>query len=229
MSFIKLNNVCKNYGENDALVSALKNINLEIEQGSLVAIVGSSGSGKSTLLNVLGSIDNVTSGEVLINNESVVNLTEGKRAQFRNKHIGFIFQNFSLLSEYSVVENIEVAAIYSNLLKNSKHTKKEMREKALKLLNNLAIDNLQSKKINQLSGGQQQRVAIARALINDPKIILADEPTGSLDRKTGEEVMTIFKELNSAGKTIIIVTHDEKIANSCDKIIKIDDGQIVSI
>ncbi|AOR24434.1 ABC transporter ATP-binding protein [Clostridium taeniosporum] len=227
MSFIKLNNVYKEYGKDDTLVLVLKNINLQIEEGSLIAIIGSSGSGKSTLLNILGGIDKVTSGEVIIDNEKIDNIDEKKRAKLRNKNIGFVFQNFALLSEYTVIENVELAAIYSNLLGNTKHNKKVIKEKALNLLKDLDIENLKNKKITELSGGQQQRVSIARSLINDPKIILADEPTGALDTKNGKEVMKIFKKLNSLGKTVIIVTHDERIANLCDKIIKIDDGEIV--
>lgn len=228
MSFIKLDNVCKEYGKNDTLVMALKNIDLQIEKGDLIAIIGSSGSGKSTLLNILGGIDKVTSGELIINEQKVDKLSEEKRAKFRNANIGFIFQNFSLLQEYNVVENVEITTIYSGLLGNSKYNKKKSREKALDLLKKFNIENLKNKKITELSGGQQQRVAIARALINEPELILADEPTGALDSKNSMEVMRIFKELNSSGKTIIIVTHDEKVAELCDKVIEINDGEIVN-
>lgn len=228
MSFIKLNNVCKEYGKNDTLVAALKNINLQIKERELIAIIGSSGSGKSTLLNILGGIDKVTSGELIINNEKIDDFSEEKRAKFRNKNIGFVFQSFSLLQEYSAVENVEIAAIYSGLLGNSKYDKKKIREKALDLLKQFKVDTLKNKKITELSGGQQQRVAIARALINDPKLILADEPTGALDSKNSMEVMRIFKELNSLGKTVIVVTHNEKIAELCDKVIEINDGIIVN-
>lgn len=228
MCEISLNKVYKSYGKDSTLVQALKNINLTISSGDLVAIIGISGSGKSTLLNIIGGIDKVSSGEILFNNEKIHDLNDLERAKFRNENIGFIFQNFALFSDYNVIENIELPAIYSALLKNKKYDKNYIKTKITELLESLSITELKNKKINELSGGQQQRVAIARALINEPNIILADEPTGSLDARSSMEIMDIFKRLNDMGKTIIIVTHDEKIAYSCKKIIKVEDGEIIS-
>ena len=211
MSFIEIKNLKKIYNANKSIeVEALKSINLIIEKGDFCSIVGVSGSGKSTLLYILGCIDKQTENEL---------------AQIRNKKIGFVLQDFGLIEEETVIENVRVPILFckdKNLIRN-------FRNKAEKLLKDLGIENLKDKKVNLLSGGQRQRVAIARALINDPELILADEPTGSLDTNTAQNIMNIFKELNKSGKTIIIVTHNMELAKETQKCVKIKDGLIYKV
>jgi putative ABC transport system ATP-binding protein len=219
---IDLSNITKVYGKGEARVIALKEINLNIEEGELVAIIGPSGSGKSTLLNILGYLDRPTSGEYLFMDNNINDLSERKIAKIRNTRIGFVLQNFALLPQYSVYENINIP------LELSKIKKKESKTRIKEMLIKLGIEDKLKKYPPQLSGGQNQRVAIARALINNPSLILADEPTGSLDQNTSQEVIDILKELNREGKTVIIVTHNQNIANQCDRIISIIDGHIVS-
>ena len=205
MSFIEIKNLKKIYNANKSIeVEALKSINLIIEKGDFCSIVGVSGSGKSTLLYILGCIDKQTEGTYLLEGKNVSKMSENELAQIRNKKIGFVLQDFGLIEEETVIENVRVPILFckdKNLIRN-------FRNKAEKLLKDLGIENLKDKKVNLLSGGQRQRVAIARALINDPELILADEPTGSLDTNTAQNIMNIFKELNKSGKTIIIVTHN---------------------
>lgn len=209
MSFIEIKNLKKIYNANKSIeVEALKSINLIIEKGDFCSIVGVSGSGKSTLLYILGCIDKQTEGTYLLEGKNVSKMSENELAQIRNKKIGFVLQDFGLIEEETVIENVRVPILFckdKNLIRN-------FRNKAEKLLKDLGIENLKDKKVNLLSGGQRQRVAIARALINDPELILADEPTGSLDTNTAQNIMNIFKELNKSGKTIIIVTHNMELA-----------------
>lgn len=218
MELVKLVDVSKTYGENDAKVEALKNVSLTIDEGELVAIVGSSGSGKSTLLNIIGCIDRPTEGQYFISEVNTKQCKERELAKYRNKFLGFILQYFGLVNSYTVYENVELPLVYSK----SKNKKK----KIIDILKKLGIEDKVNKLPSELSGGQNQRVAIARALVNNPKIILADEPTGALDKRTSQQVMDILLKLNEEGKTIIIVTHDENIAKQCSRTIIIEDGCI---
>lgn len=220
MELIKMNNLSKTFGTDDAKVHALRDISLTINEGELVAIVGPSGSGKSTLLNIIGCIDKPTTGEYFIDENNTKNFKEKDLAKYRNKLIGFVLQYFGLVNSYTVYENIELPLIYAKT--------KNKKEKILNILKKLDISEKKDKLPSELSGGQNQRVAIARALVNDPKLILADEPTGALDKKTSQQVMDILLHLNKEGKTVIIVTHDENISRQCDRIIKIEDGYIRS-
>ena len=220
MSLIELKNIKKIYGKGDAEVDALRGIDLSIEKGEMIAIIGASGSGKSTLLNILGFLDKPTEGSYLLNGQSVGKLGDKILARNRNKYVGFVVQNFALIEDYTVFQNIKVPLDYTKI------SKKEKKQRIVTLLDKMKISDKKDKLPKELSGGQNQRVAIARALVNDPEIILADEPTGALDSKTGEDVMAIFKEFNKEGKTVIIITHDEKIANMCKRIIKIEDGKL---
>lgn len=218
---IELRNICKIYGNGNVKIDALKDINIDIDEGEFIAIVGTSGSGKSTLLNILGGITKPTIGDYFINGQKIISYSEKQMAELRNKTFGFVLQYFGLLKDYTVSENIEITLEYAKV------KKKIRKEKVKEVLKKLKIEEKYDNIPSELSGGQCQRVAIARAIINKPKVILADEPTGALDKKMSKEVMEIFKELNLEGKTIIIVTHDESIANCCNRIIKIEDGQII--
>ncbi|MFR5266268.1 ABC transporter ATP-binding protein [Clostridium sp.] len=220
MEVIKLIDIGKTYGKGtDAETIALKKINLTINEGDFISIMGPSGSGKSTLLNILGCIDNPTEGKYYLNNKEVSLLKGKELATIRNEEIGFVFQNFNLLYDYNLIDNISLPLSYSK--------KKLPKVKtAIDMLDKLGLGAHKLKTPDKLSGGQKQRVAIGRALINNPKIILADEPTGALDRKTGMEVMEMLKNINSEGKTVIIITHDYNIAKQCNKIIKIEDGNL---
>lgn len=218
---LKLNNVSKVYGEGESQVNALNNINIKIDDGEFVAIIGPSGSGKSTLLNILGGIDKATSGEYFVNDKNISDLSNGKMAILRNKEFGFILQYFGLINDYTVYENVSLPLRYSkNKIENKKAN-------ILSLLKKMSIDNKKDSYPTELSGGQCQRVAIARALINNPKVIFADEPTGALDKATGEQILELLKELNNKGKTVVIVSHDENVYSKCDRIIKIEDGFII--
>lgn len=221
MEIIKLNNVNKIYSSKQNKVNALNNINLNINKGELIAIVGPSGSGKSTLLNIIGTLDKITDGQYLLKNQQVEKLNISQLSQIRNKTFGFVVQHFALISEYTVFENIEIPLEYAKV------KYKDRKEIINSILRKLKLDDKINKSIKELSGGECQRVAIARAIANDPEIILADEPTGALDQKTGQDVMNIFKDLNREGKTVIIVTHDSKIADQCNRIVKIEDGIII--
>ncbi|MGL5149826.1 MAG: ABC transporter ATP-binding protein [Clostridium sp.] len=217
MAFIELENIVRIYGDKNR-VNALRSITLNIDNGELIAIVGPSGSGKSTLLNILGLLDECSSGNYRINGENIGGLSFSERAKLRNKNFGFVLQNAALINDYTVKENIEIPLEYAGI------SRRERRKKVLEVCNKLGIGDKIDAIGKDLSGGQAQRVAIGRAICNNPEIILADEPTGALDSKTGQEVINIFKELNNEGKTVIIVTHDEKIANQCTRIIRIEDG-----
>ncbi|WP_418223251.1 ABC transporter ATP-binding protein [Clostridium isatidis] len=220
MVLIKLKNISKKFGAKDTEVTALRDVSIKINEGEIIAIVGTSGSGKSTLLNIIGTLDRQTTGEYILKNKNLDELNEHDLAKLRNKSFGFVVQNFALINDYTVYENIEIPLVYGKV-KSS-----ERRKIINQVLTKLDIQEKINKKPTELSGGQCQRVAIARAIVNDPQIILADEPTGALDKKTGEQVMKIFKALNKEGKTIIIVTHDPRIASQCNRIINIEDGMI---
>lgn len=201
---------------------ALHGISLEIADGELVAIIGKSGAGKSTLLHILACIDDYQDGEYIIDGTLVKNLSEKQYAKIRNEKIGMVMQDFALIDEFTAIENVMIPLNFS---KNKVSDKKEKALKALQLVN---IGELAGKRCNNLSGGQKQRVAIARAVVNDPSMILADEPTGALDTKTSAEIMNLFKSLNQRGRTVVIVTHDINIAKQCDRIIEISDGKITN-
>lgn len=221
MSQINIKNINKLYGNGEAQTKALDNIDLTIDKGDLISIMGPSGSGKSTLLNILGCIDSPSSGEYILDNNEVSKLGSTELAKIRNEKIGFIFQNFNLLYDYNLIDNVMLPLTYSK-------NKKNMKERSKKILEELGLQDHIYKTPDKLSGGQKQRVAIARALVNNPEIILADEPTGALDHDTGVQILDKLKEINNEGKTIIIVTHDINIANQCNKIINIFDGKIIS-
>lgn len=200
---------------------ALCRVSCEIKDGELVAIIGKSGAGKSTVLHILACIDNYQHGEYWIDDTLVSNLSEKDYARIRNEELGIVMQDFALVEDFTALENVMIP------LNFSKQKVKNKRNKALTALKMVGITDLEKKPCNQLSGGQKQRVAIARAIVNEPNIILADEPTGALDTKTSADIMELFKLLNKQGKTVIIVTHDPKIAEQCDRIIKISDGKII--
>lgn len=223
MNALSLRNIGKIYnkGKSNAC-EALKNVDLEIESGELIAVIGQSGSGKSTLLHILGCIDTPTSGELSSFGKQVNFKSAKALANYRNKKIGFVLQDFGLILGETALENVRVPLLFSDIRFS------KTRQMALDALNTLGIANLASKRANQLSGGQKQRVAIARALVNDPDMILADEPTGALDSKTAADIIDVFKQINSKGKTVVIVTHDLGIAQQCNRVIKISDGEIVS-
>ena len=221
MSIIELKNIRKEYGKKDFKFTAIDNINLSVEKGDFIAIMGPSGSGKSTLLNIIGCMDQLTKGEYYLNGKLINKLKNKELSKIRNSTISFVFQDFALMKEYNVYDNVELPLSHRNL------SNKQKKQMIIKQLEELGIKDQIKKKPNELSGGQQQRVAIARALVSDAEIILADEPTGALDSKTGMEIMNILSEINKKGKTIIIVTHDEKVASYCNKKIIIKDGRII--
>lgn len=218
---IQIYDMYKTYQMNNIKIEALKSINLCIKQNEFAAIVGPSGSGKSTLMHMLGCLDIPTSGTYLLEGMSVNSLRDDKLAEIRSHKIGFIFQSFNLIQKLTAMENVELPLIYQGL---------GIRERIKRTINALKIVGLEDRlhhKPNELSGGQQQRVAIARALVNDPPIILADEPTGNLDTTSGREIMNILKELHKKGNTIILITHDNNIAKEAKRIIRINDGEII--
>ncbi len=213
---IEAQNLSKTYGFGDVAVNALKNVSLQITDGEMVAVIGTSGSGKSTMLHILSGLDTEVSGNVFYDGTSILKMNDAELSDFRLKNVGFVFQFFNLIPELTAEENIALPQMMSG---RKPSVPKELVEK-------LGIVSRMSHYPDELSGGQKQRTAIARALINNPKIIFADEPTGALDTKTSEEIMQLFRELNRDGKTIVIVTHDIKIAEQCGRIIEISDGQI---
>jgi putative ABC transport system ATP-binding protein len=220
---IKLENVRKEYVlSKDNTVVALKDISIEIEEGEFVAIVGKSGSGKSTLLNIISCLDKEIKGKYILDGHQINKKKSKELAKIRNKYFGFIFQNFNLLQKLTAYENIEIPLIYKRV------PRKERKKLIEKYAEKVGIKERLDHKPNELSGGQQQRVAIARALVTDPKIIMADEPTGALDEATGIQIMEILKELNRNGKTVLLVTHDMDLANQAKRKIVISDGAIIS-
>lgn len=219
MSVLHLKNIGKIYNKGKPnACEALKNFNLEIEHGDLIAIIGESGSGKSTLLHILGCLDSPTSGELYLSGDKVNFKNTKKLANYRSEKMGFVLQDFGLILGETALENVCVPLLFS------KTPFAKMKKQARDSLNLLGIGKLANKRVNQLSGGQKQRVAIARALVNNPDIILADEPTGALDSKTSSEIVNTLLELNEKGKTVIIVTHDPKIAQLCRRVVTISDG-----
>ena len=222
MPVIELKNIKKTYQMGKELVFALRDISTSIETNEYVALMGPSGSGKSTMMNIIGCLDTPTSGDYFLANENVSTLTGDELAHIRNRNIGFVFQTFNLLPRMTALENVALPLIYSGL---NKSTRLEMAEHALKIV---SLDDRMTHKPNELSGGQRQRVAIARALVNNPAIILADEPTGNLDSKTSIEIMDIFSKIHEAGNTIILVTHEHSIAEFANRKIHLLDGLIES-
>ena len=219
---INVKDIKKSYTVGTQEVNALRGINLSVEKGEFISIMGPSGSGKTTLMNIIGCLDTPSSGEYELNGSLVSKLEDDELARIRNKEIGFVFQSFNLLAKNSVLENVMLPLKYAGFEKS------EALKKSNEVIDKVGLSDRLAHTPAELSGGQQQRVAIARALVNKPSIIFADEPTGNLDSKTGKEVMTIFKELNASGQTIILITHEESIANQSNRIITIKDGLIKS-
>lgn len=219
---IKLSNITKVFKTKEVETWALRSVDLEVKEGEFVAVMGPSGCGKSTLLNIIGLLDNPTGGTYELNGKEVSQLKENDRTDIRKGVIGFVFQSFNLIDELNVIENIELPLLYMGI------PAKERRRKAKAVMERMAISHRSKHFPNQLSGGQQQRVAIARAVIANPKIILADEPTGNLDSKNGKEVMDLLSELHKEGTTIVMVTHSRHDANYADRIVNLFDGEIVS-
>tara|TARA_B000000437_G_C11601913_1_gene287737 strand:+ start:48 stop:734 length:687 start_codon:yes stop_codon:yes gene_type:complete len=219
---IETNNLTKEYKVGSQKVIALKGINLNVDKGEFISIMGPSGSGKTTLMNIIGCLDSPSNGTYTLNNKSVSDLSENELAKIRNKEIGFVFQSFHLLARNSALENVMLPLKYAG------SDKKTALAKSKESLDRVGLSDRYDHSPAELSGGQQQRVAIARALVNQPSILFADEPTGNLDSKTGDDVMNIFKELNSNGQTIILITHEDSIAKQSNRIITIMDGLIKS-
>lgn len=217
---IKLEKIVKNYKVGTQIVRALRSVSLNIHKGEYVAIMGASGSGKSTLMNVIGCLDTPTSGFYELNSQDVSHLSDDELAEIRNKEIGFVFQTFNLLPRNTALENVMLPLVYAGIKKQQRIIKAE------KILTEVGLADRIEHKPNELSGGQRQRVAVARALVNDPCILLADEPTGNLDSKISEEIMQLFAEIHRKGNTLIIVTHEQSIAMHAHRIIRLKDGEI---
>ena len=219
---IQIKNLSRYYQMGPTTVKAIDNISLSIGEGEFVSIIGPSGSGKSTLMNIIGCLDSPTAGTYSLAGEETASLDKDKLAEIRNRYIGFVFQNFNLLPRESAVENVELPLVYAGV------PAKERRKRALEILKRVELEGREFHLPNELSGGQRQRVAIARALAVQPKILLADEPTGALDTKTGEQIMELFRELQSEGVTLIMVTHDRDVASKAERIVEIRDGKILA-
>jgi putative ABC transport system ATP-binding protein len=219
---INIQEITKRYEMGSNIVMALDGISIDIQEGEFVAIVGPSGSGKSTLMNIIGCLDIVTSGTYVLNQIPIQEYDQDELADIRNQQIGFIFQQFNLLPSFTAIENVMMPMTYAKV------AKKQRELKAAALLQTVGLGDRMDHKPTELSGGQQQRVSIARALANDPAIILADEPTGALDSKTGKEVLTLLKTLNSNGKTVIVITHDHEVALFANRVITLKDGKVAS-
>lgn len=217
---ITMNHIKKSYQMGEEEIHALDDISFDVKTGEFVSIVGPSGSGKSTLMNILGLLDVPDSGEYFLEDINILDLSDSELAEIRNKKIGFIFQGFNLLSKLNAIENVEVPLMYQGI------SSKKSKEKAKFYLEKVGLKGREKHLPSQLSGGQQQRVAIARALICNPDIILADEPTGALDSKTGQEIMDMLKDLNEAGQTIILITHDLNLATQAKRVVRIADGKL---
>ena len=219
---IELSGVTKSYDQGEMQVNALRGVDLSIGRAELVAIIGPSGSGKSTLMNILGCLDQPTTGTFLLDGEDVSATSSFQLARIRNQKIGFIFQTFNLLPKASLLRNVELPMLYGGV------SASERRERAMVALSRVGLEQRAAARPSELSGGQRQRVAIARAIVMNPRLILADEPTGNLDTKTGNEILQIFDDMHAAGHTIAIVTHDPRIAERCHRVIRIEDGAILS-
>ncbi len=222
MNIIETRDIARRYVMGTEIVDALKSITINIKKGEYVAFMGPSGSGKSTLMNIIGCLDTPTSGTYILNNQDVSGMGENELAEVRNKEIGFVFQTFNLLPRQSSLDNVALPLIYAGL------NKADRTEKAMLSLKNVGLENRAGHRPNELSGGQRQRVAIARALVNDPSILLADEPTGNLDTKTSYEIMDLFDQIHSKGNTVIMVTHEEDIAEYAHRIVRLRDGLVES-
>jgi putative ABC transport system ATP-binding protein len=222
MALLQLQDIAKSYPIGNETVNALQSITIAIEKGEYVALMGPSGSGKSTLMNILGCLDSPSGGIYMLNGKEVSKLTDNELADIRNKEIGFIFQTFNLIPRSNALENVALPLVYSGV------KKEERISRATRALEDVGLADRATHKPNELSGGQRQRVAVARALVNNPSIILADEPTGNLDSKTSQEIMLLFDEIHKKGNTIIVVTHEEDIARHAHRIIRIKDGKVES-
>ena len=218
---IRIENLHKSYPMGNRSLHVLKGLNFNVEEGELVAIMGSSGSGKSTLLNILGMLDNYDEGSYTLGDVLIKKMDETKAAKYRNKFLGFVFQSFNLINYKNALENVVLPLYYQGV------SRKEREEKALKYLDDVGLKEWANHLPTELSGGQKQRVAIARAMVGEPKVLLADEPTGALDSNTSKEVMDLIQKINKAGKTILVVTHEEDIAQMCSRIVRLKDGVIV--
>jgi putative ABC transport system ATP-binding protein len=227
MALIDLRNINKVFTMGDEKIQALNNLTVQINEGELTSIVGTSGSGKSTLMNILGLLDLPTSGDYFLDNTNTTSMNDDALSLYRNQKIGFIFQSFHLLPKASALKNVEMPMQYSAAY-NKDLTDEVIRELALESLAKVGLSERVHHLPNELSGGQRQRVAVARALVNKPKILLADEPTGALDSRTSEEILKLFQDLNKQGVTVIIVTHDNHVAKSCRRIIRMSDGVITA-
>jgi len=222
MVIIEADNIIKRYITGDIDFVALKQISLSIEKGEFTSIMGPSGSGKSTFMNIMGCLDRMDSGKYFLNNQDVSNLTDDQLAYIRNKEIGFVFQSFNLLPRMNILENVELPMVYAG------YSSKERRERAIDALDKVGLGDKITNKSNEISGGQMQRVAIARAIVNNPAVILADEPTGNLDTKSSIEIMRIFQNLNNEGATVVMVTHEDEISKHTKRIVRFRDGEITS-
>lgn len=219
---IEVSKVVKTYITGDINFTALKSVSLKIEKGEFTSIMGPSGSGKSTFMNILGCLDRMNSGTYILNGENVSNLSDDELAYVRNKEIGFVFQAFNLLPRMTILENVELPMVYAGV------SRKERKERAMEALKKVDLLDRVHHKSNEISGGQKQRVAIARAIVNQPNVVMADEPTGNLDSKSSIEIMKIFEKLNMEGVTVLMVTHEPDIANYTKRIVRFKDGEIVS-
>jgi putative ABC transport system ATP-binding protein len=219
-NLIKIRDITRDFPLGNEIVHVLKGIDLDIDKGEYVAFMGPSGSGKSTLMNLLGCLDTATSGTYILNGKDVSRMSDDELAEVRNKEIGFVFQTFNLLPRTTALDNVALPMVYAGYSKSERHAR------AQKVLTDVGLADRMDHKPNQLSGGQRQRVAVGRALVNKPSIILADEPTGNLDSKTSEEIMRLFDEIHAAGNTVILVTHEEDIADRAHRIIRLRDGII---
>lgn len=220
---ISLEKICKSYGEGEVRIQVLTNINLQIEKGEFIAVMGPSGSGKSTLMNIIGALDRPSSGKYFFEKTAIDELSAEQRAYFRRYKLGFVFQGFNLLKKTSAIENVELPLIYQGI------TKEKRRKMAFDALKDVGLESFVDRDPNQLSGGQQQRVAIARAIVTNPHLLLADEPTGNLDTKKSHEIMMLLHKFHQQGSTIIMVTHEEDMAEYASRIIRLRDGKIERI
>jgi putative ABC transport system ATP-binding protein len=218
---IEIRDLVKLYEMGEIQVRALDGVSLDVDRGEFLAIMGPSGSGKSTLMNLIGCLDTPSAGTYRLNEQEVSRLDDDELARIRNKEIGFVFQTFNLLSRTSAIENVEVPLVYAGVPRHERH------RRAKEMLEQVGLGDRMHHQPNELSGGQRQRVAVARALVNRPSILLADEPTGNLDSRTGEEIMQLFDELNRNGNTIVLVTHEEDIARHARKVVRLRDGKVV--